>query len=124
MEKYNYLKAVTADAKEWLLDNYEPEDITEDDYEEYYDNMLISDSVTGNASGSYTFNTWQARENLCHNWDLMEEANNELVGLENVIITDDWKYGAEYWDVIIRCYLLNEAINNAIEEIKEERDAK
>lgn len=121
MEKYDYLEAVTADAKQWLLDNYEIDFICKaEDYSTFYDEMFIEDSVTGNASGSYTFNTWQARENLCHNWDLMEEANDEIVGLENVIITSNWEFGAEYWDVTIRCYLLNQAIIKAIDEIKEE----
>lgn len=52
----------------------------------------------------------------------MEEANNELVGLEAVRIETGYEYGPEYWDVIIRIYLLNEAITNAIDEIKNERD--
>ena len=45
-----------------------------------------------------------------------------MVGLDNVIISENWQYGAEYWDVIIRCYLLNQAIQNAIDEIKEENE--
>lgn len=68
MEKYNYLEAVTADAKDWLLEHYEIEFlINSEDYNTFYDEMFLSDQVTGNASGSYTFNTWQAEENLCHN---------------------------------------------------------
>lgn len=35
--------------------------------QELNDTLFVNDSVTGNASGSYTFSTWQAEEDLCHN---------------------------------------------------------
>lgn len=54
--------------------------------------------MTGNASGSYTFSTWEAEENICHNLDLLAEA----------------------CDVTIRCYLLGQAIAEALEEIADE----
>lgn len=42
------------------------------------DTLFACDSVTGNASGSYTFNTWTAEEYLCHNWELLGEALTEF----------------------------------------------
>lgn len=65
-----------------------------------YDTLFIDDSVTGNASGSYTFSTWQAEENLCHNMDLLKEA----------------------CDVTIRCYLLPQAISNVLGNREDELD--
>ena len=37
------------------------------------DDLWICDGVTGNASGSYTFNTCRADECICHNWDTATE---------------------------------------------------
>lgn len=126
---YNYLMAVTDDVKEWIEDNMDLEhDIMTgtfedmDDIREYLNNTLwTEDSVTGNASGSYTCNTYEAEENLCHNWDEIEDAAANL-GLE-AKITDGYEYGPEYWDVTIRCNLLGQAIDAALEEIEDEIEA-
>ena len=77
-----------------------------------YDDLFCNDSVTGNASGSYTFSTWQAEENLCHNMDLLKEALEEFgCGIEYL------EKGAEACDVTIRCYLLSSAISEVIDEL-------
>lgn len=120
MEKYDYYKAVLEDVTEYIEDNYTEEEILaalEDDrdslYDQLYDNMFISDSVTGNASGSYTFSTWKAEEYLCHNLDLLEEAADEFGdNLGNLVVR-----GAEVCDVTIRCYLLGGAINEYLDEL-------
>lgn len=75
--------------------------------EDLNEKLFVEDSVTGNASGSYTFNTWKAEEYLCHNLDLLAEANEEFGGSSD-ILSD----GAEMCDVTIRCYLLGKAIEN------------
>ena len=118
MEKYNYLENVTADAKQAILENlnYWKFSDREELEEIANDELWVDDSVTGNASGSYTFNTWQAEENLCHNMDELEDACNEF-GQD---IGEAVKQGAEYCDVTIRCYLLGQAINAAIDELEEE----
>lgn len=86
MEKYNYYEAVYNDVKDYgmknieLSDYYDSEDNSFDMSqlsEDLNDNCWIDDAITGNGSGSYTFNRWQAAEYLSHNWDLMEEAANE-----------------------------------------------
>ena len=114
MEKYNYLAAVKEGVKDYI--NYNHITINEDNREEIEqdlnDKLFINDSVTGNASGSYTFNTWQAEENLCHNWDLLGEALSEF-GRDVTYL----ERGAEACDVTIRCYLLAEAIAEVIDEI-------
>lgn len=108
MEKYDYLSAVEEDVKNYIeceVDFNDFEDL--DELQDYLNDALwADDSVTGNGSGSYTFSTWQAEENLCHNLDLLDEAMNECGG------GDILKDGAEACDVTIRCYLLAQAIGN------------
>ena len=118
MEIYNYFKNVTADAKQVILENMNDWNFSDrEELEEIAnDSLWVDDSVTGNGSGSYTFNTWQAEENLCHNMDQLEEACNEF-GQD---IGEAVKQGAEYCDVTIRCYLLGQAISAAIDELEEE----
>ena len=73
MERYDYLEAVKEDVKNYIEENdIKVTSENRDELEEQLnDDLFCDDSVTGNASGSYTFNTWQAEENLCHNLDLL-----------------------------------------------------
>ena len=118
MEKYNYLEKVTADAKEAILENmkYWSFNDREGLEEVAHDELWTDDSVTGNGSGSYYFNTWKAEEALCHNGDLLAEACEEF-GQD---IGEAFKRGAEFCDVTIRCYLLGQAIAAALDELEEE----
>lgn len=120
---YDYLKNVKEDVKEYIR-NEVVEEVEKIDTNELYNILFLKDSVTGNASGSYTFNTYQAEENLCHNLDLLKEALEEFgetVGKTvGEAVGEAIEKGAEYCDVTIRCYLLGEAIREAIEELKEE----
>lgn len=112
--KYNYFEEVKEDVK-----NYVSEVVSIDDFEDFEelvdrlnDEMWVADSVTGNGSGSYTFNAYEAEENLCHNWELLEEACNAF-GCD---MGEAVKKGAEHCDVTIRCYLLGEVIREVLEE--------
>ena len=118
MKKYNYLENVTAAAKQAILENLNYWSFTNrEELEEIAnDELWVDDSVTGNGSGSYTFSTWQAEENLCHNMDELEDACDEF-GQD---IGEAVKQGAEYCDVTIRCYLLGQAISAALDELEEE----
>ena len=118
MEKYNYLENVTADAKQAILKNLNYWKFSDrEELEENANDLLwTADEVTGNGSGSYTFSTWKAEENLCHNMDELEEACDEFgQPLGHAI-----ERGAEYCDVTVRCYLLSQAISAAIDELEEE----
>lgn len=119
MERYNYLEAVTNDAKQAILENLNDWNFADrEELEEIAnDNLWVDDSVTGNTSGSYTFNTWQSEENLCHNIDELEEACDEF----RQDIGEAVKQGAEYCDVTIRCHLLSQAISAALDELEEEK---
>lgn len=115
MKNYNYMEAVTSDVKDYIEEN--DIQITEENRDEIEDllrdDLWTVDSVTGNGSGSYTFNAWEAEENLCHNLDLLGEALREFgCGPEYIM-----ENGAEACDVTIRCYLLPQAIAAAIDEI-------
>lgn len=115
MEKYDYLAAVTADVTDYIsesidLSKYETADELKDELNE---RLFVSDPVTGNASGSYTFSTWQAEENLCHNFDLLGEALTAFGCDPDYMV----KNGAEACDVTIRCYLLSEAVSDAVDAL-------
>lgn len=113
--KYDYYENVKADVLEYIKENYEKEDFANLNYEKLYDEMFIEDSVTGNASGSYTFNTWEAEENICHNLDLAQEAY-ESFGYDGVKFED----GAEAIDVTIRCYLLGQVLQEVLDDLESE----
>lgn len=118
MERYDYLEAVKADVLDYIRNEI---DLTEwrgdrDSLEQQLnDDLWVADSVTGNASGSYTFNTWKAEEYLAHNWDLLAEAIDEFGGNTDVL-----RQGAESCDVTIRCYLLGQAISEVLDDLEEE----
>ena len=76
--------------------------------------------MTGNASGSYTFNSYKAQEYVLDNMDLLEEMCGEF-GVDNETIGQKFLDGSWEWmDVSIRCYLLGQAISEALDEVEEE----
>ena len=118
MERYNYREAMKED-----IFNYIRIGIDLDDWkgkrheleEALNDQLWIEDGITGNASGSYFFNTWKAEEAIAHNWDLLEEAMQEFEDDCNPI-----EKGAEWCDVTIRCYLLGECIAAVLDGLEDE----
>ena len=115
---YDYREAVKNDVLEYIANEIDFLDYESmEDLEEFLnDELWTEDSVTGNASGSYTFNTWEAEENICHNLDLLEEALEEFGSGASYLVDN----GAEAVDVTIRCYLLGECIAAALEEEADE----
>ena len=118
MEKHDYLNEMTNDVIDYIKENVKAaelaqrlvdDEIRADFEEQLRDELWTEDSVTGNASGSYTFSTWQAEENICHNLDLLKEALTEF-GYTCLTLEE----GAEWADVTIRCYLLPQAIKGAL----------
>ena len=123
--EYNYIEHIKEDVKTEIFNYFTKEEImnafksleaSDELYEKAYDVLFIDDSVTGNASGSYTCNAYQAEEYICHNWDLLVEALEEFGESES----DALSRGAEFCDVTIRCYLLGSAIKEALDEIEGE----
>lgn len=120
MARYNYLEAVKEDVKNYIEENeIKVYSSNREDIElQLNEDLWIEDSVTGNASGSYTFSTWQAEENLCHNWELLAEAM-EAFGCNDKNVIEE---GAEWADVTIRCYLLAQAVAEVLDEVEEEEE--
>lgn len=117
--KYNYLEAVTADVLDYIkneIDLSEWKGNADGLAEQLHDDLWISDSVTGNASGSYFCNRWKAEEALCHNWGELADALEEF-GCEDV---NPFERGAEWCDVTLRCYYLGQAIAEALEQFEDE----
>lgn len=119
---YNYLEAVTEDVKEYIRENINASDYSdrEELEEALNDDLWTTDSVTGNASGSYTFNSYQAKEYVLDNIDLLSEMCSEFGTDNNEIgskfLNEEW----EWMDVSIRCYLLSQAIAAALDEMEDE----
>lgn len=124
---YNYLDNVTSDVIDAIRENYTSEEIAEKLYEDrdgfssqLNDDLWIDDSVTGNGSGSYTFSRYEAAENLTGNYDLVKELVSEF-GIDAETVADRID-DPEYWDVSIRCYLLYQAIDAALDELEEDEE--
>ena len=117
MENYNYFEAVKNDVRDRLGD-YDPrgEDETLEEYQErLHDALWIDDSVTGNGSGSYTFNTAKAKEFVLAGIEQVLEACQEFgESLGELIEAGEW----ERLDVITRCYYLSQAIGEVVTEQK------
>lgn len=117
MEKYDYRQAVMDDIREYIKEH--DIRVTSDNRDELEselrDTLWNDDSVTGNASGSYTFNTWKAEEHLCHNGDLLQDACSDF-GCEPRLDSAEW------CDVVIRCYLLGECLSSVLDELEVEEE--
>ena len=122
MTNYNYLESIKADVKNYINNEITLKDFTdrEELEQKLNDDLWVEDSVTGNASGSYTFNRYQAEENVTDNMDLLEEMCKEFgIKAETIgqkFLDCEW----EWMDVSIRCYLLGQAIAEVLEEMEEE----
>lgn len=115
---YDYYKAMKEDVLDYIKEEVNFSDYSDrDELEEaLQDRLWTVDSVTGNGSGSYTFNTWTAKEYVLDNIDLLAEACQEF-GQDVVnLLDEDW----EAWDVTIRCYLLGQTIAEALDELEDE----
>jgi hypothetical protein len=122
---YNYNEAVKNDVLDYIRNevNFSEFEDLEELEQSLNDDLWTVDSVTGNASGSYTFNRYQAQEYVMDNIELLNEAceefgtNTETVGEK--FLNEEF----EWMDVTIRCYLLAQAIREALEEVEDEFNA-
>lgn len=115
---YNYLEELKSDVRNYInevaSDYMDCEDMDEL-RDELYDNLWSEDSVTGNGSGSYTFNREEAKKYVSDNMDLMVEAYKDLDSIESLV--DDLEaLDFETIDVTIRCYLLSQALDEVLED--------
>ena len=118
---YNYLEAMKSDIMDYIRNEVNTNEYADRDELDAFlnDELWTVDSVTGNASGSYTFNSYTAKEYVFDNIDLLNEAITEFCE-DDVIgekfLNEKW----EWMDVTIRCYLLGQAISEALDDIEEE----
>lgn len=121
MMKYDYLEAMKSDIMDYIRNEVNTNEFSDREELEnkLNDDLFINDSITGNASGSYTFNSYAAKEYVFDNIDLLNEAITEFCE-DDVIgekfLNEEW----EWMDVTIRCYLLGQAISEALDDIEEE----
>ena len=118
---YDYLENVKEDVRDYIdneidFTDYESMDDLEQDLN---DKLFIDDSVTGTASGSYTFNCYKAEQYVKDNLDLAVEMARDFDCKDQFM---DWLFNENYEsiDVSIRCYLLTQAISEVLPEYTEE----
>lgn len=82
------------------------------------DEAWIDDSITGNASGSYYFNSWEAKEAVLADMETVKEALREFCCDPSEIgerfLNEDW----EWLDVTARCYVLGQAVYEVCGELE------
>ena len=119
---YDYKEQIRADVREWIDEHKdELEGLDRSDaFELVYDECWIDDSVTGNASGSYTFSRWEARENFFGDSDseeyldqMCDDGFSSADEIGKKVIASDW----EWLDVSIRCWLLTDAVTEVLDEV-------
>lgn len=116
MMDYDYREAMQKDIEEYIeneidLDEWKGD---RDRLEDHLNDVLwVTDSVTGNASGSYTFSSYKAEEYIAHNLDILADALDEWGIDEN-----PFKKGAEWCDVTIRCYLLSSVLSDVLDDLE------
>lgn len=116
---YDYYSAVEDDVREYINNNIDLDEWKgrkDDLYEYLNDELWTEDSVTGNGSGAYTYNSKEAAEYLGDNLELVKEAFDEF-GSD---YADFFNKGFEFADVTVRCYVLGSAISKVLEEFDEE----
>lgn len=116
---YDYYEAVKKDVLKYIEENVDMEITDFDELENHLaDDLWAEDSVTGNASGSYTFSRAEAQEHVEDNKDLIREMCYEFCNEQETM--QHW-FDDEYEaiDVSLRCYVLNSAISAALEELRE-----
>ena len=115
--KYNYIEALKNDIRQYMEDNESYLNYTDrEDLEEQLNYLLwTADSVTGNGSGSYTFNSAEAKEYVMDNMPLAVDAFREFDQIEKFAdyIADE---NYEAIDVTIRCFLLGQVLYEVLEE--------
>ena len=126
---YDYEEAVRSDIRDYILENYDRNDLADFDDEDDFKDCLIDilvdeDGITGNISGSYYCNSYKAQEALNDNMDLLRDACKEL-DLSNEEVGERFLDGDfEYFDCIVRCYIVTctSVIEDVVDELLEENN--
>ena len=121
---YDYKTRLVHDIKNYIEDSINIDEYGSlDELSEYLnDTLWIEDSVTGNGSGSYTFNHAEAKQYVLDNMNLAVEMAREFDCKDRFM---DWLFDDDYEsiDVSIRCYLLRSAIDEVMDDIEDDFNA-
>lgn len=128
MNYNDYYNAVIDDAKEAIDEGIRMGDVNEEsDFEDIMESLFIDDSVTGNASGSYTFCSAAAAENIAGFY--YDERLRDMILGAGYEINAEFLDNPERIDVIIRCMMLSEVediikayFEEQIEELEEKNE--
>ena len=119
--RYEYYDAMATDIRNYITENVDLAEYVGDRdglETELADTLFCDDSVTGNASGSYTFNRWTARNYVTENVHLVEAAVHEYgydaTEIAQHFLDEDW----EWFDVTIRCYLLPSVLMDVLDAME------
>lgn len=119
---YNYLEAMKSDIMDYIHNEVNTNEFAsrEELEESLNDDLWTVDSVTGNGSGSYTFSRSEAEEYVNDNNDLLREAISEFCVDSETVAEKFLDADYEYFDVTIRCYLLGQAISEALDDMEDD----
>lgn len=116
---YNYMEAMVDDIKDYLdenLSDYDYED-REDLEEKLNDDLWTEDSVTGNGSGFYDYDSYEHIQGDPNAMDYIRDLVSEF-GIEAETVAEKFlNEEYDYWDISIRCYLLGQAIGEALDQL-------
>ena len=119
---YNYLEAMKSDIMDYIRNEVNTNEYADRDELDAFlnDELWTVDSVTGNGSGSYYCNSYKSMECVIDNIDLLNEMCTEFcidsATIGEKFINEEW----EWMDVSIRCYLLGQAISEALDEMEDD----
>lgn len=121
---YDYKTRLVHDIKNYIEDSINIDEYGSlDELSEYLnDTLWTEDSVTGNGSGSYTFNYAEAKQYVLDNMNLAVEMAREFDCKDRFM---DWLFDDDYEsiDVSIRCYLLRSAIDEVMDDLEDDFNA-
>ena len=118
---YNYLEAMKKDIINYIRDEIITEEFSDREELEQYleDNLWIDSTITGNGGDDYADDE-TSREYLNGNENLLKEAIFEFCVDKDKIVDNFLNGNYAYFDSIIRCYMLSQAISAALDDMEDE----
>lgn len=119
--RYDYYVAMQNDIRQYITDNV---DLTEwvgnrEGLETVLcDELWTEDSVTGNGSGSYTFDRQTAKEYVTDNVNLVGTFVHEFGCTADEVTRHFYNEDWEWFDVSIRCYLLTSVVGDVLDAME------
>ena len=118
---YNYLEAMKKDIINYIRDEVITEEFSDREELEQYleDNLWIDSTITGNGGDDYADDE-TSRVYLQGNEALLKEALIEFCVDKGKIVDKFFNGNYAYFDSIIRCYMLSQAISAALDDMEDE----